>query len=361
MTGWRVERTSRAAFRSPSIELTGDRSLMPSPSQGAERRTERRARRTGSRWGLRVLVIGGLAGAAWLLSGTAAQAADHDVAAAGPSLLGSVVAGDIAEPTVGTILQAAAQPLESDRPAQRHHDAASLLPAPVRALPVRSDAAPDRSTGATASVVRVVRGITGPLRLAGGPAKSPLAPLVRTLRPVTGLLPHVAGPVTDVLAHTAKPAVTAPPRPTARPAVHGTRTQHPIAAPAASRVIPAGTMVQTGPALRTTAAADLPGARYAATPDRTVAHPHSVSHTITEPDTVRQTPYGGDGPASPQGQFGAVNGLSTGGSGAPTVGGSAAVLPSAVAAGSMGFHRLAQPTDVEVRRSDAKAPTVSPD
>jgi hypothetical protein len=142
--------------------------------------------------------------------------------AAAPSLLGSVVAGDIAEPTVGTILQAAAQPLESDRPAHRHHDAVSLLPEPARALTrpagtlasTLSEATPARSTGATGiSVVRVVRGITGPLRLTGGPANSPLAPvtapLVRTLRPVTGLLPHVAAP-----------AVTAP-RPTRRPG--GTR------------------------------------------------------------------------------------------------------------------------------------------
>jgi hypothetical protein len=354
MTGWRVERTSRAAFRSPSIELTGDRSLMPPPSQGAERRTERRARRTGSRWGLRALVIGGLAGAAWLLSGTAAHAADHDAAAAGPSLLGSVVAGDIAEPTVGTILQAAAQPLESDRPAHRHHDAMSLLSAPARALPVLSEAASDRSTGATASsVIRVVRGVTGPLRLTGGPANSPLAPvtapLVRTLRPVTGLLPHAAAPT-----------VTAP-RPTAGPAAHGARTQRPIAAPAATRVIPASTTVQTGPALRTIAAADLPGARYAATPDRIAVHPHPASHTVAELGTVREAPYGGDGPAPQQVQFGAVSGLSTGGSGAPTVGGSAAFLPATVAASSMAFHRLARPADVEVRRSDAEAPIVSPD
>jgi hypothetical protein len=126
-------------------------------------------------------------------------------------------------------------------------------------------------------------------------------------------------------------------------------------------VIPAGTNVQTGPAPNSIAAADLPGARYAAAPDRIVIHPHSASHPVAEPDTVREVPYGGDGPAPQQGQFGAVNGLSTGGSGAPTVGGSAAFLPASVAASSMAFHRLAQPTDVEVRRSDAVAPSVSPD
>jgi hypothetical protein len=361
MTERRVERTPRATFPAPSVAPAGVSSLMPPPSQGAERRTERRARRTGSRWGLRALVIGGLAGAAWLLTGTAAHAADRDPAAAGPSLIGSVVSGGIAQPTVSTVLQAAAQPLVSDRPAHRHHDAVSLLPVPARAVTrpagtltsTLSEAAPDRSIGATGpSVDRVVRGITGPLRLTGGPADSPLAlvtaPLVRTLGPVTGRLPHVA-----------MPAVTAL-RPAAAPAVPGTRTQRPAATPAAPWVGPASSAVQTGPASSTVATADLPGARHAA-PARIVTDPDSASRTAVEPETVRDTPYGGDGPAPLQVHLGAVSGLSTGGSGAPTEGGSAAFLPAAVAASTMAFHRLAQPTDVEVRRYDAEAPTVSPD
>jgi len=306
------------------------------------------------RWGLRALVIGGLAGAAWLLTGTVAQAADQDAGAAGPSLLGSVVAGDIAQPTVTNVLQAAAQPLESGRSAHRHHGPVSLLPVPARALTALSGAVPDRSTGATgASVVRVVRGITAPLRLAGGPADSPLAPvtapLVRTLRPVTGLLPHAVTP--------AVPAV----RPFAAPAAHGARTQHPIAAPATPRVRPASTAVQTGPAPGTATVADLSTVRYAPARARTATHPHSASRAVAGPETVRETPYDGDGPAPLQVHLGAVGGLSTSGSGAPTEGGTAAFLPVSVAASSMAFHRLALPTDVEVRRSDAVAPTVSPD
>jgi hypothetical protein len=330
---------------------------------------ERRARRAGSRWGLRALVIGGLAGAAWLLTGTAAHAADHDPAAARPSLLGSVGAGDVAQPTVTTILQAAAQPLESNRPAHRHHDAVSLLPVPARALTRPAGALTDRLSAATpgasgSSVVRVIGGITGPLRLAGGPANSPLAPftapLVRTLHPVTGVLPHAAGPVTGVLAHAAKPAVTAPRR-IAAPAAPGAGTQHPVAALAAARVVPASSAVQTGPASSTVATADLPGVRHAAAPARTIVHLHPVSRTVAGPETVRETPSGGDGPAQLQVHLGGISGLSTSGSGAPTEGGSAAFLPAAVAASSMAFQRLAQPTDVEVRRYDAEAPTVSPD
>jgi hypothetical protein len=362
MTVWRVERTSRAAFPMPSGASIGDCSLMPPPSQGAERRTERRARPAGSRWGLRALVIGGLAGAAWLLTGTAAHAADHDAAAAGPSLLGSVVSGDIAEPTVSTVLQAAAQPLESDRPAHRHHDAVSLLPVPVRALArpagtltsTLSEATPARSTGATgSSVVRVIRGITGPLRLTGGPADSPLAPvtapLVRTLHPVTGLLPHAT-----------QPAVTTP-RPLAAPAAHGARSLRPVAVPAASRVNRVGSAVQTGLAPNTVATADLSSVRQAAAPARTATRPHPASRTAAGPETLRETPYDGDGPAPLQVHLGAVSGLLNSGSGGSTEGGSAAFLPAAVAASSMAFHRLALPGHVEVRRYDAEAPTVSPD
>ena len=354
MTGWKVERASRAAFPAPSGAPTGDRSLMPPPSQGAERRTEHRARHTGSRWGLRALVIGGLAGAAWLLTGTAAQAADHDPAAAEPSLLGSVVAGDIAQPTVGNVLKAAAQPLEAGHSAHRHPNAVSLLPVPARALTALSGAVSERSTGATSSgVVRVVRGITGPLRLTGGPADSPLAPvtapLVRTLHPVTGLLPHAA-----------TPARTAP-RPTARPAAHDARVQRPSAAPAAARVSPASSAVQSGPAPSTVAAAELPGTRHVAAPARATTHRHSAARAVAGPGTVRETPYDGDGPAPLQAHLGAVSGLLTGGSGNPTEGGSAAFLPAAVAASSMAFHRLALPADVEARRYDAEAPTVSPD
>ncbi|MDQ3831175.1 MAG: hypothetical protein M3361_18130, partial [Candidatus Tectomicrobia bacterium] len=59
---WEVERTQRTA--SASVPPVGASTLMPPHSQGAEPRTERCAERTGSRWGLRALVIGGLAGAA---------------------------------------------------------------------------------------------------------------------------------------------------------------------------------------------------------------------------------------------------------------------------------------------------------
>jgi hypothetical protein len=48
-------------------------------------------------------------------------------------------------------------------------------------------------------------------------------------------------------------------------------------------------------------------------------------------------------------------------SGSPTEGGSAAFLPAAIASSTMACQRLPIASDVEVRRIDAEAPTVSPD
>jgi hypothetical protein len=347
MTGWGVERMPRTAFSVSTWDRsTGVSALMPPHSQGAERPTERRARRTASRWALRALVVGGLAGAAWLLTGTAAHAADRDPVPDGPGLIGSVLHGDIAQPTVGHVLQAAAQPLESDRTAHLRHRT-SVLNVPIQALarPVTALTHEERagSTTALGGVDRVVREITGPLRLTGGPADSPLAPvtvpLTKALRPVAGVLP-----VSD-MSHVDTPATTA---------------QRPIAAPAVDRPAAVnGNATELGPVVSTVSAQ-----RHHVSPDRItriIAHRHAVVATVAGRETVRESTPGGDGPAPLQGHLGAISGISTTGSGAPTEGGSAAFLPAAVAASSMAFHRLPIATDVEVRRHDAEAPTVSPD
>src|SRR5689334_17036665 len=124
MTGLTVERLRRAA--SPSSPFLARVSTpLPPHIQGAERRR--------SRWGLRLLVVGGLAGAAWLLTGAAAHAADRTGEPDG-SLLGAIVGADATAPVSG-LLTAAAQPLEAV-PAhhQQHHVVSDILAVPQRVL-----------------------------------------------------------------------------------------------------------------------------------------------------------------------------------------------------------------------------------
>lgn len=184
MTVGEVERGTRTAYPT-TVAPVGARMPMPPHSQGAERRTRR------TRWGLRALVVGGLAGAAWLLTGTAAQAADHDATPGflpGPSLISAVVDGDTTPPAVGKVRTVAARPLDRDRPAVER---------PVASVEVLTETLDDVTTDAISTpgaVDRVVRETSGPLRLTGGPADSPLAPVPATTgeRPSARSVPHPA-------------------------------------------------------------------------------------------------------------------------------------------------------------------------
>lgn len=362
MTGWRVERERRTAFPSP-VPPVGAPAHMPPPSQGAESRGGRRSGRTGARWGLRALVVGGLAGAAWLLTGAAAHAADRDPAPElsplGSSLIGAVVNGDTAPPAIDRVLQAAAQPLEPDRPALT----SSVVTAPARVLarPVRvvTETIDEvtRTTDATTAITaadRVVREVSGPLRLTGGPADPPplapvAAPLTRTLRPVTDLLQqHAAAPSeTD-----AKPART-----TTAPATAGTRGSR-ATGTAATGTVPASDVPATG----MTAGRDDVGATGSVRQRQTiVADRIPTAVTSGTPDAVGDSTPGGDGPAPLRVHLGAVSGIPAPASGAPAEGGPMAVLPAAVANDAMACHGPRGATDVEARRQTAEAPTVSPD
>jgi hypothetical protein len=331
MTGWGVLRSTRTADPTSSTVPAGVAAHMPPHSQGAERRT--------GRWGLRALVIGGLAGAAWLLTGAAAHAADRDPAPQGLPLLGSVVDSDTVHPAVTGLLHAVTRPLESDSAASAHRDPVSTIlavPAQVVSGPATTltttlgEATRGTSTTgsdtATGGVVRVVRDITGPLRLHDGSGVSPLAPVSQ---PLTTATRHHTGSLPQAV----EPAGTAP---------------RPVAAPVAHRATP----------VSTTATEFVPVAH--ATGHITIRH--AVAEAA-EPDTIRENQPGGNGPAPTpmQVHFGAISGISTSGSGAPTEGGSAAFLPAAGAAGPMALHRKPRATHVEVRRLIAEAPTVSPD
>jgi hypothetical protein len=361
MTGLGVERL-RTAFPRPSVLPAGVSALMPPHIQGAERRTENRARRT--RWGLRVLVVGGLAGAAWLLTGAAAHAADRTDGPTG-SLLGSVVGDDGATGVTG-LLTAAAQPLESISPvhqhvrSNQHHQSVvdTVLDLPVRVLSHPSRRNDEASRGSTVdttleAVDHVLGEVAGPLRLDGGPATTRQA-----LAPVT------APAISDLL-----PDAETPPSPASKPVRQDDRVATPAAASAATPEIPRIASVATvvsdpiPPVLAAPAVA--PRASVPPRHVRTVSVPsahHRKAAPAAHAPAAEENP-GGDGPAVPlQLHLGDVSGTpTTSGSGTPTEGGAPAFLPAAIADSTMASHPLPIAPDVEVRRHDAEAPTVSPD
>jgi hypothetical protein len=352
MTGLGVERVTRAACPPPFVSPTAASTPLPPHIQGAERRR--------SRWDLRLLVVGGLAGAAWLLTGAAAQAADRADEPSG-SLLGAVVGGATAPVT--DLLTAATPPLE-DVPAHHHrHDVvADILEVPQRVLTRPVEAVSKVAHGTTGTTVdaaaggvhAVLREVTGPLRLTGGPAPTPQ---------------RIIAAVTDII-------VT----PDARP-IAG-RPHHPAVAPAQAVAQETPVAADT-PAARETPVAQASGekiskalpvpivgavragavARHVKAASHHRAHRHRSAHAATTgPATASEDTTGGDGPAAPlRLHLGDVSGCPTSGSGTPTEGGSAAFLPAAIANSTMACQLLPIASDVEVRRHDAEAPTVSPD
>lgn len=349
MTGLGVERMPRTAFPPPSESPAGVGSPLPPLIQGAERR----AGRTGLRWGLRALVIGGLAGAAWLLTGAAAHAADRVDGPIG-SLLGAVVESDTTAPVTG-LLTAAAQPLEIAHPAHhKHHVVTDVLDVPRRVLtrPARTlDEVTHGHSGtpvdaAIGGADLILREVAGPLRLTGGPTAThqrltaTTAPVTRIPRPATAPAHAVADP--DPAAATSRTEITAP-----------ATSRTTIAAAAMSRSTITAVRAPAAPVLRT-AALVRPG--KIASPHRSKPAAHAAVAPATE-----DTP-GGDGPAAPgRLHLGSVSGTPTSWSGTPTEGGSAAFLPAAIVSSTMACQRLPIASDVEVRRTDAEAPTVSPD
>jgi hypothetical protein len=346
MTGMGDERTPCATHPLPSVvPPAGAVSPVPPHIQGAEWWTERRTRTTGNRWGLRVLVVGGLAGAAWLLTGAAAHAADRNDEPTG-SLLGSVIGGDVTAPVSG-LLDAATRPLEAVPAHHRHHVVTDILEVPQRALtrPVETlSEVTHGSSGTTVDTVSdgvdtVLREDAGPLRLTGGPVTTQQG------------LPAA----TDLVTADAEPAVERPQVPAITP-VRAVSTQPQPAASVSHVRIPK--------ALPAPIAVPRVGG-----PERIVkvasvafAHRHPVARRgPAELAALSEDLPGGNGPAPLQVHLGDVSGIPASGSGTPPEGGSAAFLPTAIASSTMACHRLPIASDVEVRRTDAEAPTVSPD
>jgi hypothetical protein len=289
-------------------------------------------------------VIGGLAGAAWLLTGAAAHAADRADEPTG-SLLGSGLTGDVTTPVSG-LLTAAVRPLEA-RPAHhhRHHVVADILEVPQRVLTRPVDTVrkiADDTTGttvdsATGGVDLVLREVSGPLRHTGEPAAAP-----HRLTTVTPVTPDAYPAAERPQRPAATPVTTASPRATVASASH-------------ARILKAVWAQITG--LKTGSPA-----RHIKVASTAFAHRHPVMHrAVAGTATALEGSAGGDGPAPLQVHLGDVSGTPTSWSGTPTEGGSAAFLPAAIASSTMACQRLPIASDVEVRRFDAEAPTVSPD
>jgi hypothetical protein len=343
MTDLGDERTQCATHPAPSVvPSTGAVRPLPPHIQGAERRTVRRTRATGSRWGLRVLVVGGLAGAAWLLTGAAAHAADRADEPSG-SLLGSLVGGDVTAPVSG-LLKAATRPLEAKPVHHRHHAVTDLLAIPQRVLTRPVETLGEVTHGVTGTTVdtvdegvgKVLGEVAGPPRPTGGPAADQ----------------HRLTAVTDQVTPDAEPVAERP----QQPAVTSDEPDSPPAAPAA----PASRKIVK--ALRAPVAVIGEPAQHVKAASAAHAHRHPVIHRAAARSAMAsQELPGGDGPAPLQLHLGDVSGTPTSGSGTPTEGGSAAFLPAAIASSTMAYQRLPIASDVEVRRTDAEAPTVSPD
>ncbi|MGK5679949.1 hypothetical protein [Actinoplanes sp. URMC 104] len=293
-----------------------------------------------------MLVVGGLAGAAWLLTGAAAQAAER---ADGPdgSLLGSVMGADVTSPVTG-LLQAAAQPLEISRPAYHDHDmVADILDVPRQVLHrpaatfdeivddpawITSDtydgadeipdevAAPHRPTGGKTAHQRLAA-VTDAVADAEPPSGE--TPQLAADEPVTLPQPLVPDEQPEQRKHTALPAPAA-----------GHRAASPVKH------------------------------RKASSASSAHRHRHDTAHAVNaKPETAQEesTP-GGDGPAAPlRLHLGDVSGTPANAPGPSMEGGSAAFLPAAIANSTMARHVPAIASDVDVRRHDAEAPTVSPD
>jgi hypothetical protein len=342
MTGSGVERMTRTAHPLPAPP-TGVSTPLPPSNQEAERRSGSRARRTGLRWGLRVLAVGGLAGAAWLLTGSAAQAADRADGPDGSSLLGSLMGADATSP-VSDLLQAAVQPLESIESAHHRHSLVSDILDVPRWAPARFEADDDveyepswTTVDVTPDVDEVWDEVAAPHRLTGEAAPEP-----SRLTPVTSTVAEVELPAEQELPGEPEPA----PLPQ-----EAELTAEPSRAPIHQ--------AQPVPVTGRPAAAPVKHGQVSSAHRRHHHTAHAVAALAEEPE--ESTP-GGDTPAAPlRLHLGEVSGTPAGGPGTPTEGGSAAFLPAAIADRTMARHVPAIAPDVEARRHDAEAPTVSPD
>ncbi|GLH95276.1 hypothetical protein [Phytohabitans aurantiacus] len=370
---------------------------------------ERTQRTSATRFGLRVLVVGGFAGAAWLLSAASAHAAEANLPAEDAptemSVVSSLVSGSgngadersslvtpltdtldpalspvtgVASAVTGGALPSASRasavvlpsttvtsttPLRSASAGAAGQDAGAAsgnaASAPARAATPASAPQTGAATGGgvlsgLAGALVGPSGLLSPVTRVVNPV---VAPLTGTLRPVTGVLLNAAQPVTSTLGSVTRTATGALTR------SGGQRTQLPAPAGAPVSDTAAATVV-TGTQTPVFGPRKQDG--YSGSTSTTSVHRYEAGteHSATgtpEPRTgsgnLPDRPY----PAPLRGYIGAGAGTPASGLGSHMEGGAFAVVPSSVVQRAVATHRMPVTTDVEARRNDAEAPTVSPD
>jgi hypothetical protein len=422
MTKSEVERNARTASRLRNVSPSGVTAFPLLAARPATGRSGRRVGQTALRIGLRVLVAGGFAGAAWLLSASAAQAARADAAPALGDLpvvsavdgLGNGLLGD--DSTTGrersvprgpardgnrassgapvgrsgglsAPLGAVVAPVAKAASTALHSGAASDPTSILDATPaIRSagGSAAGHSTGGSGRTKGVPSG-AGSASTAGtssllGSLTSDRAGLGAVVGVVQGLVARsgLAGKVTRVspLFSTIDPVVA--------PLSQGLRSVSGlpnVGAPAAAVDDPAvraggGSTDEPTGSTADSCGSDRPDVAETSTVEAGRAMAGSGrttsvarSFTGTEPRAAG-TPDARTGtneaPGQPyQGPLGSYPGVGTGipagASGSPSEGGAFAVLPSSVAASTVDVHQLPVATDVADLRHESGVPTVSPD
>lgn len=367
---------------------------------------ERTQRTPATRFGLRVLVVGGLAGAAWLLSAASAHAAEANQPAedapTGLSVVSSLVTGSgsgadeqsslvtpltdtldsalapvtgVASAATGGALPPASRASAVVLPSTTVTSTTPLRTASAGAAGQDTGAASGDAASASARTVAPApapqtRAATGGGVLGGlagalvGPSGllSPVtrvvdpvvAPLTATLRPVAGALLTAAQPVTSALGDVAGAATDVLTRPGGKRSDLPAPVGAPVPGTAAATVVAGADTPVFGPREGgSSGASTISVHRYeAGTELRATGTP--------EPRTggnLPDRPY----PAPLRGYIGAGAGTLASGLGSHLEGGAFAVVPSSVVQRSVATHRMPATTDVEALRHDAEAPTVSPD
>lgn len=323
------------------------------------------------RVGLRVLAVAGLAGAAWLLSGAAAHAAEPvPTAEATPTSVSVVgIVADLGEdllglentqelldqvlvpPTTPSTVDGNVTQRRTSRPAGQTTSqvatGTSRVAEPAAGQPpVGSSFGLDPREGVP-TLARLVSTLVAPLGIVGGTtgAVDLLRPVIQLTEPVIAPLNRTIAAIRDVLRFAVTPVT----------AVLDVATR------GGTGPVRGDEVVRSEPPVVSTADATAPVHHRAATRPGAVAEQVAALPLADQDGTpdVPAAPWPGDPLSGLLGHGTTGNPMS--GSGSPHDSGSSALVPLTVAFGEVAFHPLSLTTVVGMARQLAENPTVSPD